>query len=267
MSTVMQSRGSSPLWVLSDYVEMIKRSLRHIANDPDQLVTVTLQPILTLLIMNFLIGGAIQAGTRQSYVDFMLPGVFIVMAGFASVTTAISVSSDKVQGVVDRFRTLPMAKSAVISGQVISDMPRSLIGLGVTVGAGLVIGFRSPAGVGAWAAAIGITLLVTFALSWLAAVIGLLGGSVEATQQIAGLIIIPTFLSNAVVPTATMPAWLRVVVANQPLSQAIDCIRALLARTSLGDHLWIALSEMVAIIAVAFVAATLLFRRQAARSA
>lgn len=205
MSAVITPHARSPWWALSDYLEMVEPSLRHIARDPDQLVTVTLQPVLTLLLLNFFIGGAIQAGTKQNYLDFVVPGLFVVMAGFASVTTAVGLSSDLSQGVVDRFRTLPMAKSAVVSGHVIADLPRGLVGLGVTIGFGFAIGFRSPAGLGAWAAAIGITLLVTFALSWIAAVIGLLGRSVEVVQQMAAVIIFPTILSNALVPTDTMP--------------------------------------------------------------
>jgi ABC-2 type transport system permease protein len=253
---------ASPWWVISDYFEMAKRSLRHIANDPEQLITVTLQPVLTLVIMRFLIGGAIPAGTRQNYLDFVLPGIFIVMAGFAAVTTALSVASDMQQGVIDRFRTLPMAKSAVVAGHVISDLPRALIGLAVTIGAGVLIGFRSHAGPGAWAAAIGMTLLATFTLSWIAAVIGLLGTSVEVTQQVAALVIIPVFLSNALVPTGTMPAWLRVIAANQPLSQAIDCIRALLTGTPASDHLGLALAELTGIIVIASVLETILFKRK-----
>jgi ABC-2 type transport system permease protein len=255
-------RGPSPWWVLSDYLEMVKRSLRHIANDPEQLVTVTLQPVLTLVIMRFLIGGAIQAGTRQNYLDFVLPGIFIVMAGFAAVTTALSVASDMQQGVVDRFRTLPMAKSAVVAGHVISDLPRALTGLAVTIGVGVLIGFRSHAGPGAWAAAIGMTLLATFTLSWIAAVIGLLGTSIEVTQQVAALVIIPVFLSNALVPTGTMPAWLGAIAANQPLSQAIECIRAFLAETPAGDHLGLALAELAGIIVIAIAAETALFKRK-----
>ncbi len=259
------ARRTAIRWVLSDYLEMAKRSLRHIAGDPEQLVNVTIQPVLTLLIMYYLIGGAIQAGTRQNYLDFVLPGIFIVMAAFAAVTTTISVASDMRQGVVDRFRTLPMAKSAVVSGQVISDLPRTLIGLAVTVGVGLLLGFRSHAGIAAWAGAIGMTLLVTFTLSWIAAVIGLLGKSIEVAQQIAAVIIIPVFISNAIVPTASMPRWLRVVAANQPLSQAIDCIRAFLARTPAGHHLPLAVAELAAIIAVAFAVQAVLFKRKTSR--
>jgi ABC-2 type transport system permease protein len=265
MTLTMQHPRPSRWWVLSDYYEMVKRSLRHIASDPDQLVTVTLQPVLTLALMYFFLGGAIQAGTTQNYLDFLIPGVLIVMAGFAAITTATSVASDLLQGVVDRFRTLPMAKPAVVAGHVISDLPRSLIGLAVTIVVGLFMGFRSPAGVGAWAGAIGIVLLVTFTLSWIAAVIGLLGTSLEVVQQVSAVIIIPVFLSNALVPTDTMPAWLQVVAANQPLSQATDCIRALLAGTPLGDHLWLALVELTGVTVVAFTTAALLFRRRTRR--
>jgi ABC-2 type transport system permease protein len=261
VSAVTEGRPSG-WWLLSDYLEMVKRNLRHIARDPEQLGTVTLQPLLTLAIMHFFVGGAIQAGIRQNYLDFVLPGVFVIMAGFAAVTTAISVASDMQQGVVDRFRTLPMAKSAVVAGHVLSDLPRALIGLAVTIGAGVLIGFRSHAGPGAWAAAIGLTLLVTFTLSWIAAVIGLLGKSVEVVQQLAALVVMPVFLSNALVPTATMPAWLRVVAANQPLSQAIDAIRALLAGTPPGDHLQLALAELAGIVVVALVLETILFKRK-----
>lgn len=265
MTATAQLSRPSRWWVLSDYSEMVKRSLRHVAADPDQLVTVTLQPVLTLALMYFFLGGAIQAGTRQNYLDYLTPGVFIVMAGFAAITTATSVASDLLQGVVDRFRTLPMAKSAVVAGHVISDLPRSLIGLAVTVAAALLFGFRSPASPGAWAAVIGIVLLVTFTLSWVAAVIGLLGTSLEVVQQVSAVIVIPVFLSNTLVPTDTMPAWLRVVAANQPLSQAADSIRALLAGAPLGDHLWLALVELVGVSVIAFSAAALLFRRRTRR--
>lgn len=262
MSVIVHSPRASRWWILSDYYEMVKRSLRHIGGDPEQLVTVTLQPVLTLALMHFFLGGAIQAGTKQDYLDFLLPGVFLVMAGFSAITTATGVAADLLQGVVDRFRTLPMAKPAVVAGHVVSDLFRSLIGLAVTIGAGLLVGFRSPAGVGAWAAAVGVVLLTTFALSWIAAVIGLLGTSLEVVQQVSAVVIVPVFLSNALVPTGTMPAWLRVFAANQPLSQAADGIRALLSNGPLGEHLWLAAAELLGIAALAFAAAALLFRRR-----
>jgi ABC-2 type transport system permease protein len=218
-------RRSSAAWVLSDYWEMVKRSLRHIRHDPEQLANVTLQPVLIVVLMNFLFGGAIKTGTGRSYIDFVLPGVLVVAVAFAAITTTTGVAADMLEGVVDRFRTLPMAKSAVIAGHVVADL----------------------------------------ALSWLAALIGLLGQSLEAAQQLAAIIILPVFFSSALVPTATMPPWLRVVTANQPVTQAIDTLRALLAGQQPGSHLWLTLAEFAGLIVVAFALATALFRRTASR--
>jgi ABC-2 type transport system permease protein len=166
-------------WVASDYWEMTKRSLRHIRHDPEQLLNVTLQPVLIVVLMDLLFGGAIKTVTHGSYVNFVMPGIFVVAAAFAAVTTTISVAADMGEGVIDRFRTLPMAKSAVITGHVVADLARSLVGLAVAIAAGYAAGFRPAAGPAGWAAAVAVFLLVTLALSLLAALIGLLGRSVE----------------------------------------------------------------------------------------
>jgi ABC-2 type transport system permease protein len=250
-------------WVASDYWEMAKRSLRHIRHDPEQLVNVTLQPVLIVVLMDLLFGGAIKTGTHGSYVNFVMPGVLVVAAAFAAVTTTVSVAADLGEGVIDRFRTLPMAKSAVITGHVAADLARSLVGLAVAIGAGYVVGFRPAAGPGGWAATVAVFLLVTLALSWLAALIGLLGQSVEVAQQLAAVIIIPVFFSSAFVPTASMPSWLRVVTANQPVTQAVDTLRALLLNQPPGRHLWLTLTEFGAIILVACTLAAALFKRTA----
>jgi ABC-2 type transport system permease protein len=251
-------------WIASDYWEMIKRSLRHIRHDPEQLTNVTLQPVLMVVLMKFVFGGAISTGTAGgSYINFVLPGIFIVAAAFAAISTTTSVAVDLQDGITDRFRTLPMAKSAVITGHVIADLARSLVGVAVTVAAGYAVGFRPSAGLGGWIGAIAVILLVTFALSWLAALVGLLGKSLEVAQQLAAVIIIPVFLSGALVPAGTMPGWLRVVTANQPITEAVDSLRALLAGQSAGSHLWLAVAEFAAIIVIAFALATGLFRRAA----
>ncbi len=251
-------------WAVSDHWEMAKRSLRHIRNDPEQLGNVTMTPIATVLLMNFVFGGAIKTGTHGSYINFAMPGIFAAVAAFAAVTTTIGVAADMHQGVMDRLRTLPIAKSSVVTGHVIADLARSLIGLAATVAVGYAVGFRPSAGPGGWAAAVAVILLLTFALSWLAAVIGLLGTSLEAAQQLAAIVVIPVFLSSALVPTATMPSWLRVVTANQPITQAIDTLRAVLAGQPPGSHLWLALTELAGVIVIAFTLATALFRRRAA---
>jgi ABC-2 type transport system permease protein len=246
-------------WVASDYWEMAKRSLRHIRHDPEQLVNVTLQPVLIVVLMDLLFGGAIKTVTHGSYINFVMPGILVVAAAFAAVTTTISVAADLGEGVIDRFRTLPMAKSAVITGHVIADLARSLVGLAVAIAAGYAVGFRPAAGPAGWAAAVAVFLLVTLALSLLAALIGLLGRSVEAAQQLAAVIIIPVFFSSAFVPAATMPSWLQVLTANQPVTQAVDTLRALLLNQRPGSHLPLTLTEFGALTAVGFALAAALF--------
>jgi ABC-2 type transport system permease protein len=256
-------RRAAAAWVASDYWEMAKRSLRHIRHDPEQLTNVTLQPVLIVLVTDFLLGGAIKTGMGGSYINFVMPGILVVTAAFAAVSTTMSVAVDMLEGIIDRFRTLPMTKSAVIAGHLIADLARSLVGLAVTIAAGYAAGFRPAAGIRGWATVVAVFLVVTLALSLLAALIGLLGKSVEVAQQLGAIIIIPIFFSSALVPTGTMPSWLRVVTANQPVTQAVDTLRALLLGQPLGSHLWLTLTEFGGIIVVAFALATVLFKRTA----
>jgi len=256
-------RHHSAAWVASDYWEMTKRSLRHIRHDPEQLGNVTVTPVLLVVLMKYLFGGALTTGANGSYINFAMPGIFVAAAAFAAVTTTVSVAADMHEGVIDRFRTLPIAKSSVITGHVIADLARCFIGLAVTIGAGYAVGFRPVAGPGGWALALAVILLVTFALSWLAALLGLAGRSVEGAQQLGAIVVIPVFFSSALVPAATMPSWLRVFTGNQPVTQAIDTLRAQLAGQPPADHLWLTITEFAGIIVIAFVFATVLFRRAA----
>jgi ABC-2 type transport system permease protein len=261
-TAVRPDKRSSFYWFVSNHWELVKRSLRHIKHDPDQLVTVTVQPVLLVLLFRYFCCGAIRIGGPESYINFLMAGIFIETATISATTTATSVSADMARGVVDRFRSLPMARSAVLGGHVIADLARSAVGIVVMVGVGLAVGFRPSAGAGSWVIAISLTLLVTFALSWVAAVIGLLGRSVEAVQQLAMLMILPIFASNAFVPVTSMPGWVQEVAANAPLTQAIDAVRALLLGTPVGSHLVLAVAWFGGIVAVAFVAATTLVNRR-----
>jgi ABC-2 type transport system permease protein len=258
-----RARRNCLAWVASDYWEMTKRSLRHIRHDPEQLGNVTVTPVLLVVLMKYVFGGAISTGTNGSYINFAMPGVFVAAAAFAAVTSTVSVAADMHEGVIDRFRTLPIAKSSVITGHVIADLARCLIGLAVTIAAGYATGFRPAAGPRGWALALAVILLVTFALSWLAALLGVAGRSVEGAQQLAAIVVIPVFLSSALVPAGTMPSWLRVFTGNQPISQAIDTLRSLLAGQPPGGHLWLTITEFAGIIVIAFALATVLFRRAA----
>ena len=260
---VLSEQRSAAYWFVSNNWELVKRSLRHIRRDPDQLVSVTVQPLVLVIAFRYFFGGAVRTGGSESYINFLMAGIFIETAAISSTTTATSVAADMAQGVIERFRVLPMAKSAVLTGHTVADLARSAIGMVVMVGVGLAVGFRPSAGVGAWALAIGVTLLVTFSLSWVAAVLGLVAKSVEAVQQIAMVLIIPIFASSAFVPTSTMPGWVQVVAVNQPMTQAIDAVRAELLGLPVDDHLGLAVAWFGAILVAAFAAAGYLFSRRA----
>jgi len=249
-------------WVFRDTFVLIVRSLKHIKQDPDQLVSVTIQPVLLVVLFRYLFGGAISTGSHESYINFLMAGVFIETAALTAVTTSTSVTADVLTGVMDRFRSLPMLRLAILTGHVVADLCRSLIGMVVMVLVGLVVGFRPSADAKAWVTAIGLTLLVTFALSWVSALLGLLGNSVEAVQQFGIILIVPIFASSAFVPTQTMPSWLRVFADNQPMTQAIDAVRALLLGQPVGDHVRLTLIWFIGIVLVVFPIADWLFKRR-----
>lgn len=245
-----------------DTLILITRSLKHLKHEPDQLAGAAFQPILLIIMFKFLFGGAINTGDHQSYINFVIAGVCIENAALTAITTSTSVATDMLTGVIDRFRTLPMHTSAILTGHVFATLFSMLVGTAVMVATGLIFGFRPHADASGWLGAIGITMLVTLALSWVAVLIGLLGKSVEAVQQFGMILILPIIVSSAFVPTQTMPDWLRTFADNQPMTQAIDAVRALLLGEPAGDHVRLTLIWFTGIIIAAYLAAGVLFRRR-----
>ena len=252
-------------WALSDIWELTKRGLLHIRRDPDQLVSVTVQPVILVVLFRYMFGGAIDTGSGESYINFLMAGIFIETAALTATSTSTAVALDLRSGATDRFRSLPMLTSAVLAGQVIADLARSAVGMAVMVGLGLAVGFRPHAGAPGWLGALGLTFLVTFALSWIAACLGMLGGSVEAVQQFGLVLIVPILFSSAFVPTGTMPGWLRVVADNQPMTQAIDAVRALLLGQPTAGHVQATLLWFGGLTVAAIASAGFLFRLRTSR--
>jgi len=264
MQTTLQPQRRSKLaWLFIDTGVMVKRSLLHIRQDMEQLLGLTIQPIMFVVLFRYVFGGAIQTG-GTSYINFLMAGIFVQTAAFGSTVTGVSIATDMQRGIMDRFRSLPMNKSAVLSGHIIGDLIRNAFSTVVMILAGLVVGFRPEATFLGWIAVFALLMLFTFSLSWVFALIGLAGKSVEFVQQSSFIWIFPlTFVSSAFVPVDTMPHILQVFAKNQPLTQVIDAIRALLLNQPVGNHAWIAVAWSVAILAVAFVIAVRLFRRTA----
>ena len=249
-------------WSFRDTFVLITRSLKRIKQAPDQLAGAAFQPILLIVMFKYLFGGAISTGGHENYVSFVIAGIFIENAALTAVTTSTSVATDMLTGVIDRFRTLPMHKSAILTGHVFATLFSTLVGTAVMIAAGLVFGFRPHADVASWFTAIGLTALVTLALSWMAVLIGLAGKSVEAVQQFGMILILPIIASSAFVPTQTMPRWLQLFANNQPMTQGIDAVRALLLGQPVGNHVRLTLIWFIGIILVAYIAASVLFRQR-----
>lgn len=255
-------KHSKLYWVFSDSFVMIKRSITHIIKNSDQLLSVAFQPIMFLLLFRYVFGGAINTG-GTTYVNFLMAGILVQTAAFGAMTTSLGVATDLQRGIIDRFRSLPMISSAVLTGHVTADLVRNTISAIIMLLFGLLIGFRPDATLTEWLMIFGILLLFTFAFSWLAAVVGLLAKSIEAVQWIGFVAIFPlTFASSAFVPTDGMPKVLRVFAENQPVTQVIEALRSLLVGTPAGNHIWLSVVWCVAIILVTIPLATYLFRRK-----
>lgn len=250
---------------LYDSLLMIKRSSTHIIRNTDQLLGTFFQPIMFLLLFSAVFGGAISralpAGT--SYLNYLMAGIIIQTVAFGSTTTALSVCNDLQKGIVDRFRSLPMSNLALLNGHVVSDLFRSFISTAVMLAAGLLIGFRAKADISDWLLIIGIIILFTLAFSWLSAIMGVLAKSVEAVQWLGFVLVFPlTFASSAFVPTEGMSSALKAFAVNQPITQIIEAVRALMLGKPVGDHLVLAVVWCLGILAVSIPIATWLFKHK-----
>jgi ABC-2 type transport system permease protein len=249
-------------WVFSDTWELFRRSAIQIGRTPAQLITaVILQPVLLIIMFKYVFGGAVDAGDT-SYSNFMIPGVFIMNCVLVSAIAAIGIASDMTNGVIDRFRSLPMVKSAILGGTILANTIRSLAAVAAMLLVGFLVGFRPDASLGAWLGAIALLMLITYAFTWLMAGFGLMAGTPEGAQQMTGLLWPLAFVSSVFVPAASMPGWLQAFANNQPITHAVEAVRALLLGQPVGNHVWITVLWCVGITAASVVMAGALLRRR-----
>ncbi len=205
-----------------------------------------------VLLFRYVFGGAIVV-TGTSYVNYLMAGIFAQTVIFGSTSTGIGLATDLQRGLVDRFRSLPMAKSAVLTGRTISDLVRNTFVVIVMWSVGLLVGFRPQGNVLAWFAAAALLLLTSFAFSWISATIGLLVSSVEAAQSAGFIWLFPlTFASSAFVPTKSMPDWLRAFAEHQPVSLIVNAVRGLLLNQIDYTTIWQAIAWCVGILSSSF---------------
>lgn len=258
---VFQKR-SKLLSAVTDSLIMIKRSSTHILRNTDQLLGTFFQPIMFLVLFSAVFGGAVSMALPKgvNYLDFLMAGIIVQTVAFGSTTTAIAVCNDLQKGIIDRFRSLPMSNLAVLNGHVVSDVFRNAISTVVMLLAGLVIGFRSNASFVDWLMIAGILLLFTLAFSWLAANVGVIAKSVEAVQWLTFVLVFPlTFASSAFVPTEGMNKYLKAFAENQPITQVIEAVRALMLGFPIENHGWLAVGWSLVILIIAIPIAMRLF--------
>jgi ABC transporter DrrB family efflux protein len=209
------------------------RTLKRVPRIPELAIFAILQSIMFVVLFAYVFGGAIQLPGGGSYREYLMPGIFIQTLAFASITTAIAFADDMTKGIIDRFRSLPMARSAVLSGRTLADVVYTFGILVVLMLSGLVVGWRVHSSVGDFLLAVGLMVFFTYAMAWVGVFLGLVAPTVETVQQLGFLIIFPlTFLSNAFVPTATLPAVLQPIAEWNPISALTQATRQLFGNPS-----------------------------------
>jgi ABC-2 type transport system permease protein len=248
---------------LSDTNVMLGRSMRHVTRSMDTIITVTIMPIAFMLLFVYVFGGAIRAGT-DNYVNYLMPGILLIAIASGIAYTSYRLFMDLQSGIFERFHSMPIARSSVLWGHVLTSLLSNGISVVVIVLVALLMGFRSSAGVLAWLAVAGILALFTLALTWLAVIAGLSAKTVDGAGAFSYPLIFLPFVSSAFVPTATMPGPVRAFAENQPVTAIVNTIRALFSQQPVGGEIWIALAWCVGILLIAYVFAMAAYRRKIA---
>ena len=242
---------SSLAYAISDTVVLAKRSLLRIPRAPDLLLSFTVQPIMFVLLFVYVFGGAIDTPGYDDYTDFLMPGIIAQTMSFGGFVTALGLAEDLKKGLIDRFRSLPMSRSAVLTGRTLADVATNVISLTIMIVVGLLVGFRFSSSPLEVVAGLGLMLLFGYAFSWIFAYCGLTASSGESAQAIGFIVIFPiTFISSAFVPVDSMPSWLQAIAENNPFTTVVDAMRALWVDAPAGNDVWAAVLWSLGLIAV-----------------
>ena len=260
-------------YALHDSATMLRRNLRHALRYPSMTIATIAGPVLMLLLFDYAFGGALGTGIGGAasdgghYIDYLAPGIILMAATSGSVATAVAVCTDMTEGIINRFRTMAISRSSVLTGHVVGSTIQTLVSIVFVIAVALALGFRPTAGPGDWLAAIGLLVLVTFALTWLSAAFGLVTSSPEAASNAPLPFQFLPFLGSAIVPTDSMPAGMRVFAENQPFTPIIETLRGLLMGTAIGDSAMLAVGWCAALALVGYLWARRAFNRPRTRLA
>lgn len=250
-------------YAFRDTVVLSKRSLRHILRSPDTIITTAITPVAMLLLFVYVFGGAIKASSGR-YVNYLLPGILLITVASGVSYTAFRLFTDVSGGIFERFQSMPIARSAVLWGHVLTSVVANLTSLVLVVLVAVAMGFRSGAGVLAWLAVLAILVLFTLALTWLAVIPGLTAKSVDGVSGFSYPLIFLPFISSAFVPTSGMPGPVRWFAQHQPVTSIVNTIRNPYAQQPVGNAGWIAIAWCIGLLLVAYGLAMSTYRRKSA---
>ncbi len=265
VGTDLQPAPSGFGWAVKDILVITGRNLLKIRRSPQLLVFSTVQPVMLVLLFNYVFGGALDIpGFEGDYINFLLPGIFVQTAMFGSTQSGIALNEDLRAGIVDRFRSLPMSRAAVLAGRTIADATRTFFTITLMVLVGYLLGFRFSAGVLPAVGAVLLGVSMAFAFSWVSANIGMRAPDAETAQAGGFIWVFPlVFASSAFAPTESMPGWLQAFANNSPVTAVVNAIRALVNGGPTAEHVLASIAWILAILAVAIPLAIKGYRKTA----
>jgi ABC transporter DrrB family efflux protein len=260
-----QARMAGPGWLLTNTATITGRNLHRLARVPTLIAFATAQPVMFVLLFNYAFGGAIHPPAVQRYIDYALPGIYVLAIAFGASQTGVAIADDLATGMIDRFRALPMTRSAVLAGRTAADAIRNLFVIALMTGVAHAIGFRFHAGPAAAVAAVGLALAIGAAFSWIFALLGLVVRDPESAGIGGLLVVIPLiFTSSTFVPIATFPGWLQTFAKVNPITVTVDALRVLCLGGPTATPVWQATAWIGALLAVTVPAAVLRYRHTTA---
>jgi ABC-2 type transport system permease protein len=258
-------------YAMRDSATMLRRNVLHIRRYPTMLFYLAGMPIIFLLLFVYVFGGTMGAGLagasggRADYVNYVVPGILLMTVGGAATGTAVAVATDMTEGIIARFRTMAISRASVLTGHVLGSMVQTMLSLVLVLAVALLIGFRPTASALEWLAAIGLTAMVTFALTWLSVALGMVSGSIETASNLPlPLTLLPLF-GSGFVPTDSMPAGLRQFAEYQPFTPIIETLRGLLLGGPIGANAAVSVAWCAGIALVGYLWAKKLYNRDPSR--
>ncbi len=248
-------------YILSDIGVMLGRSIKHITRSVDTIITTALMPVAIMLLFVYVLGGAIQSGS-DNYVTYQLPGILLITIASGISYTAYRLFTDKQRGIFERFHSMPISRSAPLWGHVLTSLVSNIVSVVVVTLVALLLGFRSSAGILSWLAIIGILVLFTLALTWVAVIAGLVAKTPDGAYVFSYPLMFLPFMSSAFVPTETMPTALRIFAQNQPVTSIVNAIRSLITGQPVGSDIWIAIAWCAGILVVSYLLAVNIYRKR-----